>query len=437
MQAYDLQVIGIVTTTIGRIYYPDWTYFSPAQCPAAGGINPVGDAPTPTVCGSHYNRISQHGANAYRYIPSALPIGPSSAIQAVALCGTLAGQLLFGWLGDKFGRQSMFQVSLQIMVMGAILQAFSFGSTPVAVLTSLCLFRFMLGVGIGGDYPLSATLMAEYSSRWNRGMLVAAVFAMQGTGYLLADIWALITSAIWEATDSDPDALWRTVLIFAAVPTGATIYARRHLPETPVYLAQQRAERTGEHYDVEAVTTDEKDWTYKQFFSQHWLLLIGTAGSWFFLDTSYYSTNLLQSTVYSDAGWVPAAYTMTAAQEVQMNARAQIYTTLAGLIPGYWVTVFTIEKLGRFNIQLIGFTMLTILLAILAGLDTQLSVAPFIALFVLTFFFSNFGRFVIWLAHAHTHTRLQKADNRLFVCCAAQMIYSAALCLSHAAQDSS
>ena len=45
------------------------------------------------------------------------------------------------------------------MCFGSIASALSFGSTPTAVITSLCVFRFILGFGIGGDYPLSATIV--------------------------------------------------------------------------------------------------------------------------------------------------------------------------------------------------------------------------------------------------------------------------------------
>ena len=74
---------------------------------------------------------------------------------------------------------------------------FSFGSSATGVIATLCFFRFCLGLGVGGDYPLSATLMSEYASKNNRGAMIAAVFAMQGFGYLFASAVAIIFSAIW------------------------------------------------------------------------------------------------------------------------------------------------------------------------------------------------------------------------------------------------
>lgn len=47
------------------------------------------------------------------------------------------------------------------------------------MVAEFCIWRFILGIGIGGDYPLSATIASEYSSSKWRGAFVASVFAMQ------------------------------------------------------------------------------------------------------------------------------------------------------------------------------------------------------------------------------------------------------------------
>ena len=112
--------------------------------------------------------------------------------------------------------RSLAGIVLGIMIVGAICQSMSFGRNAKAVVGTLCWWRFMLGVGIGGgalsalrcspcafeplhpqsrppaptsptrlnaprlaDYPLSATIMSEYSSRLSRGAFVSAVFAQQ------------------------------------------------------------------------------------------------------------------------------------------------------------------------------------------------------------------------------------------------------------------
>jgi PHS family inorganic phosphate transporter-like MFS transporter len=122
--AYDLFCIPVVSKLLGRIYY--------------------------------YTPGSGH--------PGALPANVNAAVNGVALCGTLAGQLFFGWLGDKLGRKKAYGMTLMMMVFAAVASGLSFGHTAKSVMTTLCFFRFWLGFGIGGDYPLSATIMSEYAN---------------------------------------------------------------------------------------------------------------------------------------------------------------------------------------------------------------------------------------------------------------------------------
>ncbi|GLJ50579.1 hypothetical protein SUGI_1077490 [Cryptomeria japonica] len=156
--AYDLFCISTVTKLLGRIYYYD-------------------------------ENSSQ---------PGALPPNVSAAVNGVALCGTLAGQLYFGWLGDKMGRKKVYGLTLILMVVASIASGLSFGNTAKSVMTSLCFFRFWLGFGIGGDYPLSATIMSEYANKRTRGTFIAAVFAMQGFGIVAGGAVAIIVSAAFR-----------------------------------------------------------------------------------------------------------------------------------------------------------------------------------------------------------------------------------------------
>ncbi|RRT80018.1 hypothetical protein B296_00005882 [Ensete ventricosum] len=81
-------------------------------------------------------------------------------VKGVAFVGTLSGQLFFGWLGDKLGRKCAYGMTLMLMVLCSVASGLSFGHSPKGVMATLCFFRFWLGFGIGGDYPLSATIMS-------------------------------------------------------------------------------------------------------------------------------------------------------------------------------------------------------------------------------------------------------------------------------------
>ena len=170
--AYDLFSISLLTPLLGRLYFQD----------------------DPLV----------HG----KVNPGRLPIGQEAAVTAVAFFGTLCGQLVFGYLGDAIGRTPIYGHELAIMFIASLSQGMSFGTSPQAVISTLCFWRFILGLGIGGDYPLSSTIMSEYSSTKWRGAYVGAVFAMQGVGILTAAGVTIIIAAIFAYAIPAEDFPW-------------------------------------------------------------------------------------------------------------------------------------------------------------------------------------------------------------------------------------
>ncbi|KAL0296125.1 UNVERIFIED_CONTAM: putative inorganic phosphate transporter 1-7 [Sesamum radiatum] len=384
--AYDLFCISLVTKMLGRIYYH------------------VDGSPK----------------------PGSLPPNVSAAVNGVALCGTLAGQLFFGWLGDKMGRKKVYGVTLMLMCICSIASGLSLGRDAKSVMATLCFFRFWLGFGIGGDYPLSATIMSEYANKKTRGAFIAAVFAMQGFGILAGGIFAMIMSAAFQAmfkapayeidpiasTVPEADYLWRIILMVGAVPALLTFYWRLKMPETARYTAlvaknakQAAADMSkvlqvdieAEQQKVEQIVQKQKGYGLFStvFLHRHGLHLLGTTSTWFLLDIAYYSQNLFQKDIFSAIGWIPEAKTMSAIQEVFTIARAQTLIALCSTVPGYWFTVALIDVLGRFAIQLIGFFFMTVFMFALAfpydhwtKPDNRIG---FVVMYSLTFFFANFG----------------------------------------------
>jgi PHS family inorganic phosphate transporter-like MFS transporter len=180
----------------------------------------------------YYGNESDDDSNKKYEVPPSV----TSTMLAIALLGTAIGQLVFGRLGDRVGRRRMYGIALMIMVLSSIGCGFSICTTKNCVLVSLGLFRFLLGLGIGGDYPLSAIIMSEFSNKTKRGSLLAAVFSLQGFGILTASMVTMTVCRIFDAT-SDPtplktDIAWRLILMLGAIPAALTFYWRMMMPET-------------------------------------------------------------------------------------------------------------------------------------------------------------------------------------------------------------
>ena len=81
----------------------------------------------------------------------------------MTLTGSILGQLLFGYLADKYGRTTLYGFELLIVVISTIGVA---QSSPgiggsMSITASLMAWRGLMGIGIGAEYPLSATITAE------------------------------------------------------------------------------------------------------------------------------------------------------------------------------------------------------------------------------------------------------------------------------------
>ena len=98
-------------------------------------------------------------------------------IGAAAVLGAVVGALGLGPLTDKFGRKTIFLIDLGFFVVFSVLSALAWD------VWSLILFRFLLGVGIGADYPISATYVAETMPSHIRGRMVASTIGFQAAGH--------------------------------------------------------------------------------------------------------------------------------------------------------------------------------------------------------------------------------------------------------------
>lgn len=96
-----------------------------------------------------------------------------SLVDSTALLAAALGALLFGRGGRHAPPKTHPRSQSLVLAAGAIGCSFS---PNIWWLIGL---RFILGIGIGGDYPVSATIMSEYAGKASRGMLVTLVFTMQ------------------------------------------------------------------------------------------------------------------------------------------------------------------------------------------------------------------------------------------------------------------
>ena len=154
-------------------------------------------------------------------------------VESTALLAAAIGALLFGRVADMVGRKRIYGVEVLVLAAGAIACAFS------PNIWWLIGFRFILGIGIGGDYPVSATIMSEYAGKAHRGLLVTLVFAMQAAGLIVGPLLA----AALLTTHLSHDIIWRILVSFGAIPALAVYWSRRHLKDVSAVFESCRPGR--------------------------------------------------------------------------------------------------------------------------------------------------------------------------------------------------
>lgn len=371
----------------------------------------------------------------YVYWHGSMP-GPSQTLLKVSTSvGTVIGQFGFGTLADIVGRKRIYGMELIIMIVCTILQTTVAHSPAINFVALLTFYRIVMGIGIGGDYPLSSIITSEFATTKWRGAIMGAVFANQAWGQISGGIIALILVAAYKGeleyansgAECDArcqkacDQMWRILIGLGTVPGLACLYFRLTIPESPRYqldvnakleLAAAAQEQDGEKkiHDtsdedmainglerastaVESLDNHPPKASFKDFcrhFGQwkYGKILLGTAGSWFTLDVAFYGLSLNSAVILQTIGY---AGSKNVYKKLYDTAVGNLILICAGSLPGYWVSVFTVDIIGRKPIQLAGFIILTALFCVIGFAYHKLGDHGLLALYVICQFFQNFG----------------------------------------------
>ena len=189
-----------------------------------------------------------------------------TAFNNATTAGCMVGMISFGLLSDIFGRRKMYGWEVVLLMAGTIgvvmsstgyipldqsnganldsIDYTSFGSMDLQ--SWLLFWRFLSGIGIGGEYPLSGAIAAEFAPTFKRPRMLAMVFAMQAFGIAAGAIVSLVVTRVVRTRHSDDlahpgasaravDQIWRWIIGLALVPALVTAIMRFTIPESPRY----------------------------------------------------------------------------------------------------------------------------------------------------------------------------------------------------------
>jgi MFS transporter, putative metabolite:H+ symporter len=265
-------------------------------------------------------------------------------VAAIGFAGMFIGALLSGIFADRFGRKPIFQLTLLVYSLATGLSGLAWG------LASLLVFRFLVGLGVGGELPVASTLVSEMSPARHRGRLIVILESFWAYGWILAAVVGFFV--VPRSADG-----WRWAFFLGALPALYVFVLRRAVPESPRWLASvgRRDEAAATLAAIERESgvapeplTDTPDqpparaatapfaerfaalWSsaYRRRTIMLWIL-------WFGIVYSYYG-------VFT---WLPSLLT---ARGFNLNAAfGNVLIITLAQVPGYFSAAWLVERWGR------------------------------------------------------------------------------------------
>ncbi|MGC8559972.1 MAG: MFS transporter [Phycisphaerae bacterium] len=273
----------------------------------------------------------------------------SSMLGSAALAGALIGALSAGRIADRFGRKAIYLIDLIAFFASALMCALAWN---IGVLIA---FRLLLGIGVGADYPLSATYLAEFSPKKSRGAAITLMFGLWSIGAITAGFTGL---ALWQIGPSN----WRWMLGLGALPAILVIWLRRDLPESPRWylrrgnvaaaaavvkrlrptISQAQLDQILAHEHGRLITPAP---SWRILFSRHLIRATLLASfPWFIMDLVGYYLTIYQPTILKHLGFVGV-------WDRILGSTVLSFSFLIGFVP----LVLLVDRIGRIVPQIIGF----------------------------------------------------------------------------------
>ena len=292
-------------------------------------------------------------------------------IQSAAPIGAVFGAIIIGRISDSIGRKSMLIVNLIFFVVIALLCSFAWS------VTSLIVLRFLVGFGVGMDYPICAAYMTEMTPKEKSGKFMAiAMFincVSSPVGVLVA--WCLYTV--------HPELnVWRLMFASCVIPAIIGLILRYRLPESFLWNIHKKV----------AAKDSSKNTKFKELFSPNYLVMtIAFCAAWLLMDIAYYGINLFTPVI------LQALHVNGSASFLNGGAADLIKSTLyvnLFIVVGAAVSIWAIEKINNVLLQKVSFLIAFVGLFIMAFSATSSHTASLSIVFtgfIIFNFFLNMG----------------------------------------------
>ena len=246
---------------------------------------------------------------------------------AVTSIGMIVGSIVCGKLADKYGRKNI--------IIGTLL-IFSLGNLALIFAPNILWFmviRFITGIGLGGELPVAATIIADNYTGTKRSQMLLLADSFWAYGWILASLISFLII---------PRFGWRAAVALAALFAFYALALRKHLPNEPINKKSHEG-------------------TFKELLSsKHRSRLIVLSIMWFIVMLTYYGIFL----------WLPTVLTMRGFSIVNSLG----YTLIMSIaqLPGYYLAAYLMNKMSRKKILAI-YLLGTLISSFVFGFGTNIA----------------------------------------------------------------
>ncbi|KAI0483030.1 major facilitator superfamily domain-containing protein [Xylariaceae sp. FL0804] len=320
-----------------------------------------------------------------------------AAVTYLEIVGIMFGQVGVGIVGDWIGRRWGLIQDAAIMLLGLIMLVASWGTTLEnwVILYAWCLFIY--GVGVGGEYPITATSSMENAvtagklstrdDRLHRGRKVTMAFLMQGWGQVLNQVVLIILLLILNRGQGDApytkvtaQYVYRLSFAIPALGTAWLVYYRTFkMKHSNSRLNKAKSKNNVTGYDVRSLKL-----TINNFGGR----LLATSIGWFCNDVFFYGNKLFASSFIKVVADNP--------DSILVSWEWSLINTVVALAGYYCACLLVDNKLyGRKMMQQVGFIVCFITFVIPAFnysyYTSSAGIHSFQAMYFLSSFFNQFG----------------------------------------------
>jgi putative MFS transporter len=299
-------------------------------------------------------------------------------IISAAFAGQLIGALVAGWAAEMFGRLRTVVIATALFSVMSLVCAFAWDAQSLAV------FRFIQGIGLGGEIPVATTYIIELAREKGRGRFYIL--------YELVFVFGLVIAGLLGSI-MVPRLGWQSMFYLGAAPALLAAVLMWLLPESPRWLASQG--RIAEADEIVSRIEQDIKASGKTLPPVQTTAVAGTLAAapnrrWFeMLDKAYRPRTLgvwamwfcCFSTIYGLNSWVPTLYRTNFNLSLQQSLNYGFIVQLCGIV-GAALCAFTIDKIGRrvcFASALFGGGVTLLILAAL-GADSATALLVFVSI---------------------------------------------------------